>query len=458
MIVKPAVAPAQRAGLPPVRLLNMVVERTPQGVDETVRLQRPGLRERFDLGSGPIRGIFHAAGAVLGAVFSVSGSAVYRNNLTDAAWNVGTNRRPVRFAASASQLVIVSNGKAFVWEASVLTQITDEDLPLVSDVFNLGARFYFLEEDSDRWWFSAVDDPFTIDGLAFATAESAPDASVGAQVLGDEAWFFGVETVEVWYQTGDADAPLQRSQGRRFDKGCVSRDSLVKLDNSIFWATTDHTVCRADNVPDVISEPWIEEKLEACDDLSECTAYVTAWPGHLFYVLNIPGQGTFAYDVTTKTWSEFATKDRDNFRVSCGVVTSIETGGNAWMGDAEDGHIWAWEASQYKDKLEPMQRAVSFAARVESGRIPCVRFELQCKVGVGNEDCAAPLVEMRYSNDLGQTWSTPRSRSLGAKGQYAPHHRPKWLKLGLMRSPGRMFEVMCADEVQFMVHNAFVNG
>jgi hypothetical protein len=98
-----------------------------------------------------------------------------------------------------------------------------------------GARFYYLEKGSDVWWFSALDDATSIDGLAFATAESAPDANVGLAVLTDEVWFFGEETVEPWYQTGDADAPLQRAQGRKFEKGCPARESIVKLDNTLFF-------------------------------------------------------------------------------------------------------------------------------------------------------------------------------------------------------------------------------
>ncbi|MCF1193583.1 packaged DNA stabilization protein gp10, partial [Mangrovimonas sp. AS39] len=82
-----------------------------------------------------------------------------------------TGDGPARFAASSTQLVVVSGGLAYVYDGATFTQISDPDLPLVSDVTTLAGRFIFTQQNSDVFYWSAVNDATDIDGLAFATAE-----------------------------------------------------------------------------------------------------------------------------------------------------------------------------------------------------------------------------------------------------------------------------------------------
>jgi hypothetical protein len=70
-----------------------------------------------------------------------------------------------------------------------------------------------------------------------------------------------------------------------------------------------------------------------------------------------------------------------------------------------------------------------------------------CVTGVGNpvDPGSMPVVEMRYSDDLGRTFSRWRASSLGAEGVYKA--RPYWQRLGQMRAPGRLIEVRASDPV-----------
>ena len=58
---------------------------------------------------------------------------------------------------------------------------------------------------------------------------------------------------------------------------------------------------------------------------------------------------------------------------------------------------------------------------------------------------SAPIVEMRYSDDQGETFGPWRSASLGAQGKY--RNRALWQRLGLLRAPGRLVQVRCSDPV-----------
>jgi hypothetical protein len=54
----------------------------------------------------------------------------------------------------------------------------------------------------------------------------------------------------------------------------------------------------------------------------------------------------------------------------------------------------------------------------------------------------APSIEMRYSNDAGETWSAWIPRSTGKVGEYGK--RVKWDNLGSGRN--RVFQFRCTDD------------
>jgi hypothetical protein len=54
-----------------------------------------------------------------------------------------------------------------------------------------------------------------------------------------------------------------------------------------------------------------------------------------------------------------------------------------------------------------------------------------------------PLVGMRYSDDLGKTWSRWQFRTLGKAGRYLD--KARWNGLGRIRAPGRMFQLKATD-------------
>lgn len=77
-----------------------------------------------------------------------------------------------------------------------------------------------------------------IDPLDFATAERAPDPISDVVVFGDQFWLPGTTTTEVWYFTGNADAPVARLQGIAFDRGAWGgtaiqvKDSMIIVDSN----------------------------------------------------------------------------------------------------------------------------------------------------------------------------------------------------------------------------------
>lgn len=444
-------------GTPATRLVNMFVEATPGGPGKTARFPRPPIVQQFSIGANTIWKMFKRDGVFGGDLFTVSDTGVYREGQILGTVAAGK----IRIDASSEQLVIIdSTGKAYCYNGGTFTQITDPDLPLVSDVAYIAGRFYYLQADSDIWWFSDIDDATSIDGLAFATAESAPDANVGVAILTDEVWFFGQETIEPWYQTGDPDAPLQRGQGRKFEKGCPAQESIVKLDNTLFFVGVSEdglVVYRAAGVPKRISTHGIEEALSQATTPSEIFAYAAGWDAHPQYVLTIPGVATFAYDVSTSEWAEWQSYGRATFRGRCGIVSY----GVSLIGDAYSGTVFRLDKRFFLDAngagTDPVTRLCSAYLPARAGSVALNSVALTCVTGVGTAtgQGSDPMVEMRYWDNTDEGWSEWEPESLGILGNYSA--RPRWQRLGRVENPGRLFEFRVTDPVNVVFEQLVIN-
>lgn len=96
------------------------------------------------------------------------------------------------------------------------------------------------QENGRFYWINPGE--IIIDPLNFATAEQSPDPIFAARVAGDQLFLFGTDTTEIWYPTGDLNAPFLRTQGIVFDRGIwyggdtQLRNKIVIIDRSgIVW-------------------------------------------------------------------------------------------------------------------------------------------------------------------------------------------------------------------------------
>ncbi len=316
-----------------------------------------------------------------------------------------------------------------------------DPLPSFSGITYGAERFYLTITDSDQYDYCNLSDLTQIDPLNFATAESEPDPNRQVAEIGDEVWFFGTETVEPWYQTGNNDAPLQRSQGRRFEKGCAAQATVLTVDNALFFLGSDNIVYRSGQVPVRISTHGIESQINKCADVTTCFAFQVNYAGHTFYVLTAPGVASFAYDVAKSQWSEWQSYGRTEFIASCGQMVMAQP----YLGSGVDGSIYTLSDTANTDDGQPMTLLASVYIPVKAGRAVNNSLMIQCSRGLGAAGQCPPVVSARYSDDQGRTWSPWRDRSLGVMGEY--RRKAIWRNLGLMESPGRYVEFRTTDPV-----------
>lgn len=120
---------------------------------------------------------------------------------------------------------------------------------VISQGYGENGRFYWIEPGET-----------TIDPLNFATAERSPDGLWSVRVVGDQFWLFGTDTTEVWYPTGDPNAPFQRIQGRLFDRGIWGGTDVQIKEAVVLVDATGEVVVVTDS-PVPVSPPGITERI-----------------------------------------------------------------------------------------------------------------------------------------------------------------------------------------------------
>jgi hypothetical protein len=402
-------------------------------------------------------------------------------------------------ADNGTQLFVAANGPSYIYNSNtnVFQQITDIDFPGAVTVSYLDGYFIFNEPNSQKIWVTSLLEGTQIDPLDFASAEGSPDGLISVIVNNREAWLFGTNSIEVWYDAGTPDFPLARIQGASNEIGCAATFSVAKLDNSIFWLGQDARgrgiVYRNNGYTGVrASNHAIEWQIQQYGDISNAIAYTYQQDGHSFYVLTFPTvQKTWVYDVATQSWHEragWSNGDFIRYRPNCQTAFNSEI----ILGDYESGNLYAYDLDVYSDNGQ-IQKWLRSWRVIPSGQNNLRRtaqhsLQLDCETGVGLNGIdpqdvilnyltaengnildtengenivldyvtvqgANPEVMLRWSDDGGHTWSNEHWASMGRIGQYG--RRVFWRRLGMtMKLRDRVYEVSGTDPVKVAIVGA----
>jgi hypothetical protein len=479
------------------RMVNLFPEIVPEAGKEPAFLNRaPGLRLLTTAGQGPIRGLWNYGGIA----YVVSGDKLYSMAGFGTPVLIGTvsGTGPVSMVDNGTQLFIACGGPSYIYNNSTgaFGLITDPDFPGALTVGYLDGYFVFIEPSSQKIWTTTLLDGTSIDPLDFASAEGNPDNLVSMIVDHREAWLFGTNSVEVWYDAGNADFPLQRIQGAYNEIGCAATFSVAKLDNGLFWLGSDARgqgiVYRSQGYSGVrISTHAIEYAIAQYGNISDAIAYTYQQEGHSFYVLTFPSADkTWVYDVSTQAWHERAGFDNGNFtrhRSNCQMAYNSEV----VVGDYANGNLYAFDLDVYADNGGIQKWLRSWRA-LPTGQNNLTRtahhsLQLDCESGVGlsgldftdptylitesglflitesgdflisvegSETVGVnPRAMLRWSDDGGHTWSNEHWSPMGKIGVY--QHRVFWRRLGMtLKLRDRVYEVSGTDPVKVAIMGA----
>jgi hypothetical protein len=378
------------------RMVNLFPEIVPEAGKEPGFLNRaPGLNLLSTVGTGPVRGLW-AFSSNDSTAFVVSGTELYKITTAYAATLIGTvaGTGPVSLADNGTQLFIAANGPSYIYNntTNVFGQITDPDFPGAATVCYLDGYFVFNQPNSQLMWVTQLLDGTSIDPLEFVSTEGSPDGLLAVTSNFREVWAFGTNSIEVWYDSGATDFPLQRIQGAFNELGCAAPFSIAKMDNGIFWLGRDRRgqgiVYRANGYSGVrISTHAVEWQIQQYADLTDAIAYTYQQDGHSFYVLIFPtANTTWVYDAATQAWHEragFANGEFTRHRSNCQMAFNNKI----VVGDFENGNIYAFDLDDYSDNGGIQKWLRSWRA-LPTGQNNLKRtahhsLQLDCETGVG---------------------------------------------------------------------------
>lgn len=319
----------------------------------------PGLRESLWLGDGsaPIRGMHDLEGQLC----FVSGQTLYRLRTDGAVDALGLIPGVGRVSMTHNQFktgyqLLVENGQGgggYVYSTSdsTFTKITDEGYPgsISSDYLD---QYMLGVEPQGRFWFhSNLADATDYNTLDRYEAEAAPDRIVGLASNASEVVVFGQRTTEFYFNSGAATGTFQNRRSS-ITRGCASRHTIQKLDNSVFWLGDDGIVYRLDGYSARRISTQALEKAIAGLNWSEAVSYVWEDRGYKVYYLTFPDGQTFGNDVVTGLWTRRQSFGLDRWRLS----HVVRCNGQWYGGDFQSGRLWLVDWDYYLEGQAAMVR------------------------------------------------------------------------------------------------------
>ncbi len=417
--------------------MNQYLEQDKSGAspDNFMRIDRPGLTLWVQTSQNP-RGLFHQDG-LHEETWGVWGTSLYSLPDETALGSVGSSGR-VRWAANYENLLILSGTTAYLYDGSTVTAVAMPDSREVVDIDVLNNYFILGCPDGRFYWI--VPGASTVGLLGFATAESSPDGLVAVRTVGDEVFLLGQTNSEVWQTTGDSSAPFARAPGRNFPRGCMARDTALQFDNSLFWVGNDGNVYRYANIPTIISDNGLAQRIrQRTGELSACVVEADM---HKHYVLKIPGQGSFGYDPSTQQWCEFSTYEKTEWAGG----SSMQIADRWYVGSDISKRIWLYDPEAVTDDGLTIER-------ICTGSVPLVgvpgRNDNCCVYAGGSEDYTLRVRWKDGQDDFPDMYDELEVR--------APADSPAIYRLGMPAAPFRTFEVSILDPVKARISGALTN-
>lgn len=317
----------------------------------------PGLKPWQKIGTGPIRGMHDCEGLRL----IVSGRYLFRITPTGVGVPIGVIPGVGRVQMTHNQFktgfqVLIENGQGgggYVYTTSTDTfaKITDEGYPGSISSDYLDSYILGVEPQGRFWFHSNLADATDYNTLDRYEAEAAPDRIVGLATNASEVVVFGQRTVEFYFNSGAATGTFQNRKSS-IARGCASRHTIQKLDNTLFWLGDDGVVYRLGgngySATPVSTRPL--EKAISEFNWPEAVAYVWEDRGHKVYYLTFPDGQTFGYDVITGLWHR-----RESYGLNRWRLSHIIPWGRDWFGgDFQNGRLWQLDWDYYLEGDQPI--------------------------------------------------------------------------------------------------------
>ena len=352
-------------------------------------------------------------------------------------------------------VMFVVNGRVFLRDTQAATE--DEAWPINDNVqySALGGKFivdidwldgYFVLISEDGFMYNTgLNNPRSIDALDFASAEANPDKNVGVENLNRRLYIFGAVTIENWVNVGGSNFPFERNNSFLFNVGCISKASIAKNDEVIFWVGNDGIVyvLEGGNYKSV-SNTAIAAHLQE-SDMTKCRAFTYIEENTRFYSLTLVyedgNEKNFTLDTSMGTWHE---------RTETSISVALKFGRRpALIGQVRDGAVLRQMSygslPQLRRQMINVLPIFQLSLHTTTIRNFQIRFDQRGRFDDGGQ------VSLCYSDDDKKTFTAVEGRTYPIG-----EGRIRWNSLGTMRD-GRHFKVSINTNRPTTLNAAFVD-
>lgn len=396
--------------------------------------------------SGDFRGAIRHSGVL----YAVHGTTLYKITNDGTVTNLGTipGTDRVGISSNGSQLSISAGGQLYVYETS-LSAATDPDFPSISWLDFLDGYTIFGFADAGQFGITAINDSTDYNALDFATAEAAPGNTLRGIVDHRELFLFSDEDFEVWYNSGNADFPFDRTSSGYGEIGIAGRHAIGKKANSLYFLGSDGIAYRLEGYTPVRISTHAAEYAFKSLDRQACIVETWTERGHAFAGFRFP-TATWVFDIGTSLWHERESYARDRWR--CDFILPCY---QKWL-IGSLGKIGELDENTFDELDDPqVVSCTSSAISGDGGWLEHDRVELVFETGVGliSGQGSSPQVILQWSDDGGRTFPNERIGSLGAIGDRKA--RVIFTRLG--RSRDRVYRYIVSDPVKLWFLFATLN-
>jgi len=288
-----------------------------------------------------------------------------------------------------------------------------------ASLFNsvVGHSGYFVITKSNGEFYISGIDATTFDVVDFSTAQNNADGLTRGMARGRDLVLFGPRSCEFWQNTGNADFPYQpihmANYGLYAGPAAVSlvADGDSGLTDQIIWPATGPDggyigVCQLSGYEARKISTWEVDNAIRTATKSTLKAYSYPSQGFTFYAITNGSSWTYEFNTRTGFWHQRKSSGLGFSRVYDACVYN----GQVIFGDYTSGLLY-----QLSTSATP---------------------------------ASASLVSLRFSRDNGTTWSTARTKAIGASGNRTT--RAKFNRFGQSKEDGFQLEIS--------VTNALVEG
>lgn len=198
---------------------------------------------------------------------------------------------------------------------------------------------------------------------------------------------------------------------------------------------------------------WRDDCSVPLPDYTQIVSFAFSLDGHDFYVLRLGANQTLVYDLTTGSWSSWDTAGRNVWQANSGfnwasVLGSLDPSApatNVIMGDDTFSTLWTLTSDRASDEGPFENDTRREFSRAVMGGIPLrSRQSPRCNAvtltgSIGDPDMVSTAITLRYSDDNGATYQSAGTVTVLPE---AYDKEVRWRSLGVMRAPGRIFEII----------------